>query len=74
MKIRINRSFSRYKEGQIVNTDLLPKNELIYWRKLIRDSEVDGCVEIIVVDEKTTKTKKTNNNKKEEIENGTDSK
>lgn len=49
MKIKVNTGvFAGYSEGQIVDvpdTNGVPNER--FWRRRLRDSEIDGCCEIV---------------------------
>ena len=63
MKIKLNVDLGGYKKGQVINIDL---NKSMYWRRRIKDSEIDNCVTIITKKEKKQKIKP----KEEEIKKG----
>jgi hypothetical protein len=55
MQIKINTSFGRYKEGEIVNLEsgdgIIP--DANFWRKRLRDSAIDNCCEVVKTTEGT---------------------
>jgi len=58
MKLKINKDFSHYKAGKTVDIpvdkDGIPTTA--FWRKRIKDSVLDNCVEV-VTEEKKAKAK-----------------
>ncbi len=58
LPIKINKNFGSYKAGTIIKVrqqNGIPLDE--YWRKRIRDSEIDDCVTVIQPVEKKKPTK-----------------
>jgi hypothetical protein len=48
MRIKINKAFGKYKEGENItiktNGDIPTSN---FWRRRLRDAAIDGCCEIL---------------------------
>lgn len=66
MKLKLNRNLALYEAGDIVEVeavDGVPVNS--YWRKRLKDSQFDNCVEII--EEKKIVRKKIAKNEKSEV-------
>jgi hypothetical protein len=66
MKLKLNRNLALYEAGDIVEVeavDGVPVNG--YWRKRLKDSQFDNCVEII--EEKKVVRKKNAKDKKSEV-------
>jgi hypothetical protein len=71
-KIKLNVDFKGFKAGQIISVDF---DKDIFWRKRLKDSKIDNCIEIYEkpkienkkieedLQEKQTKTKKTGGKK-----------
>jgi hypothetical protein len=48
MKLLIKKDFDRYTKGQIVTVKSVKKIPVdIYWRRRLKDAEIDGCVEVV---------------------------
>lgn len=47
MKIKLNLDLLKYKKGSILELDKLPSKESMYFRKRIKDSKIDNCVELV---------------------------
>lgn len=63
LKIRINKDFITYKEGQEISVDSIDGIPLDkFWRDRLKDSKFDNCVSVV---KKTRKPAK----KQQEIEN-----
>lgn len=66
MKLKLNRNLALYEAGDIVEVeavDGVPVNG--YWRKRLKDSQFDNCVEII--EEKKVVRKKNSKDGKSEV-------
>lgn len=66
MKLKLNRNLALYKAGDIVEVESVggvPVNG--YWRRRLKDSQFDNCVEII--EEKKVVRKKIAKDKKSEV-------
>lgn len=66
MKLKLNRNLVFHEAGDIVEVeavDGVPVNG--YWRKRLKDSQLDNCVEII--EEKKVVRKKIGKDKKSEV-------
>ena len=66
MKLKLNRNLALHEAGDIVDVeavDGIPVN--IYWRKRLKDSQFDNCVEII--EEKKVVRKKIAKDEKSEV-------
>lgn len=61
IKIKINKSFGGYKIGDIVNVEDDGKGSptSAYWRRRLKDSELDDCCEILKPEKKKPIEKKT---------------
>jgi hypothetical protein len=59
IKLKINKTFLNYKEGQIINLQTDNNGNVLdrFWRNRIKDSQYDNCCEI--VPEKKKKCKKS---------------
>ncbi len=55
MKLKLNKDMAGYKAGRTINisTDINNVPVDIFWRKRLKDSKIDNCVEVI----KTSKPK-----------------
>jgi len=63
MKIKINKNFDRYKTGQTVcipDNNGLPLD--LFWRRRLKDSEIDECCSIILEEKEKPKIKKAKDN------------
>ena len=48
MKLLINKDFDGYKKGMEITVKAVKKIPLdIYWRRRLKDAEIDGCVEVV---------------------------
>jgi hypothetical protein len=49
MKIKINKPLINYKIGQIIDikTDNSKIPLSLYWRRRLKDAEIDNCIEIV---------------------------
>jgi len=66
MKLKLNRNLALHEAGDIVEVEAVngvPVNS--YWRKRLKDSQFDNCVEIIK--EKKIVRKKIEKDKKSEV-------
>jgi hypothetical protein len=66
MKLKLNRNLALYEAGDIVEVEAVngvPVNR--YWRKRLKDSQFDNCVEII--EEKKVVRKKIAKDEKSEV-------
>jgi len=64
MKIKLNQDLNGHKKGDILD---LGKKPSLYWRRRIKDSKIDNCVEII--DETVKKAEPSKKTGKKEINN-----
>ena len=66
MKLKLNKNLALYEAGDVVDVeavDGVPINS--YWRKRLKDSQFDNCVEVI--EEKKVVRKKITKDKKSEV-------
>jgi len=59
VKIRILKSFSKYREGEVIevkaDAEGVPLD--IYWRRRLKDSHIDEAVEVVKAQPKKSKSK-----------------
>jgi len=58
MKIKINKDFAQYKQGDILTVESDSENtpKDIYWRNRLKDAKIDNCCEVVM--KRPTKPKK----------------
>lgn len=54
MKVKLNVALHGYQKGDIVNLGKKPNQ---YWRRRIKDSKIDNCLELIKNNQAPKKTK-----------------
>lgn len=63
LQLKICKSFHVYKEGQIIDVQMADDGVLLnqFWRNRLRDSKIDGCVELLSTGLSSDKPKKGHN-------------
>lgn len=58
MKIRINKGFASHKKGDIITVDTDSNGTPVdrYWRRRLKDAEIDNCCEAVMTEKPASVT------------------